>query len=147
MQTGGGGDGDFGRAAGGALKPGWAAGRQLQVEAEEKTEGSELRPEGPAGRLETGRKRRANRRGCPMNRKKFLLGLGLFNSAVFVAAVAFLPGPRNYSFSFRNPVERVLKKLSITVPWGEVFAVMLVSLLISAAVYYCVCAFKRGQDQ
>lgn len=70
-----------------------------------------------------------------MNRKKVIQALCLFNLAVAIAALNFLPRRTGYGFSWTSEFERQIKHLLYSTPWIQVFWTLCVSVLISFAIY------------
>lgn len=77
---------------------------------------------------------------------RFIKSLVLLNCAVFVASINFLAHRSNYSFSYDGIVDHVLKKMHYTVDWERALGIMLVSILLSAALYYFVTALPRMKE-
>ncbi|WP_152050902.1 hypothetical protein [Tautonia marina] len=70
-----------------------------------------------------------------MKRNQIFFSLCLFNSAVMIAAIMFLPRRTGFGFNYTSEFEGAIKHFFYSVPWIEVLGISVISALITAAIY------------
>ncbi len=71
-------------------------------------------------------------------RKRFVLGLALVDLGILVLGWFTWCAGKNFSYSWSSPGEKFLKDIFARVDYGGLFLTLVVALLISAGVFFCV---------